>query len=74
MTIVAEIDDIIKDNGSDALHPDLNPTEFCGDIKNRVAQECMSMNFKELQMICKKVFAEYSKEKWQNCCSHMKKT
>jgi hypothetical protein len=34
----------------------------------------MSMNLKEKQMFCKKVFAEYTKEKWQNCCSHMKKT
>jgi hypothetical protein len=36
-------------------HPDLNPTELvCGDIKNRVAQECMSMNLKEIQTFAKK--------------------
>jgi hypothetical protein len=45
----------------------------CGDIKNRVAQECMSVNLKEMQMFCKKVFGEYTKEKWQNCCSHEKR-
>jgi transposase-like protein len=45
-----------------------------GDIKNRVAEECMSANVKEMQMFCEKVLAEYTKEKWQNCCFHMKKT
>jgi hypothetical protein len=34
----------------------------------------MSTNLKEMQMFCKKVSAEYIKEKWQICCSHMKKT
>jgi transposase len=47
------VDDIIKENGHDALHlhpyrPDLNPIELVwGDIRNRVAQECMSTNLKE---------------------------
>jgi hypothetical protein len=27
-----------------------------GDIKNRVEQKCMSMNLKEMQMLCKKEF------------------
>jgi hypothetical protein len=31
------------------------------------------LKFKEVQMFCKKVFAEYITEEWQNCCSHMKK-
>jgi transposase len=73
------MDNISKENERDALHlppyhPDLNPIEFvCGDIKNRVAQECMSTNLKEIQMFCEKVFAEYIKEKCQNCCSLVKK-
>jgi hypothetical protein len=72
--IVAGTDDIIKENGHDALHlpqyhPDFSPIELVwGDIKNRVAQECMSTNLKVMEMFCKKVFAEYTKEKWQNCC------
>jgi transposase len=47
-------DDIIKENGRDALHlppyhSDLNPMELVWeDIKNRVAQECMSTNLKEM--------------------------
>jgi hypothetical protein len=45
----------------------------CGDIKNRIAQECVSTNFKEMQMFCEKVFDEYTKEKWQNCCTYVKK-
>jgi hypothetical protein len=44
-----------------------------GDIQNRVAQECLSMNLKEKCVFFEKVFAEYTKEKWQNCCSHVKK-
>jgi hypothetical protein len=34
-------------------------------IKKRVGQECMSSNLKEMQILCKKVLAEYAKEKWQ---------
>jgi hypothetical protein len=34
----------------------------------------MSTDFKEKQMLCIKVFPEYTKEKWQNYCPHMKKT
>jgi hypothetical protein len=33
----------------------------------------MSMNLKEMHMFCEKVFPEYTKEKWQNCCYNMKK-
>jgi hypothetical protein len=33
----------------------------------------MSTNLKEKQKFCEKVFAEYTTEKWQNCCSHVKK-
>jgi hypothetical protein len=44
-----------------------------GRQKNRAAHEYMSMNLKEMQILCKKLFAEYTKVKWQNCCSHMKK-
>jgi hypothetical protein len=74
------INDIIKENGHDALHlfpyhPDLNPVDLVWeDIINRVAQECLSTNLNKKQMFCIKVFAEYTKEKWQNCCSHVKKT
>jgi hypothetical protein len=32
----------------------------------------MSSSLKEMQMFCGKIFAEYTKEKWQNCC-HVKK-
>jgi hypothetical protein len=76
----AGINNIFKENGRDVLHLPLcyhclNAIEVVwGDIKNRVAQECMSVNLKEMQTFCKKVFAEYTKGKCQNCCSHMKKT
>jgi hypothetical protein len=30
--------------------------------KNRATQEYMSMNLKEMQMFCEKLFAEYTKE------------
>jgi hypothetical protein len=26
-----------------------------------------------MQMFCEKVFTEHAKEKWQNCCSQVKK-
>jgi hypothetical protein len=73
------VDNIIKENRHDALHlppyhPDLNRIRLVwGDINIRVAQECLSMNLKEKQVFCEKVFAEYMKEKWQNCCSHVNK-
>jgi hypothetical protein len=31
------------------------------------------VNQKEKQVFFKIAFAEYTKEKWQNCCSHVKK-
>jgi hypothetical protein len=43
-----------------------------GRHQKRVAQEFMSTNLKEKQMFCKKVFAEYTKEEWQNSCSYVK--
>jgi hypothetical protein len=61
------INDIIKENGYDALHlplyhPDFTHIElFWGNIRNRVAQEHMSTNLKEEHMLCEKVFAEYTK-------------
>jgi hypothetical protein len=79
MAVIARISDIINKKEHDALHLtlshlNLNPTELIyEDIKNRVAKECMSMNLKEIQMFCKKVLAEYTKEKWKNWCFHMKK-
>jgi hypothetical protein len=62
------VDNIITENGHDALHlslyhPILNPiTLVWGDIKNSVAQRCMSPNLKEKQLLCGKVFAEHKKE------------
>jgi hypothetical protein len=36
------------------LCADFNPIKIvCGNIKNSAAKEFMSMNFKEMQMICK---------------------
>jgi transposase len=66
--------DIIKGNGHDTLnlplyHPDLNPMELVwGVVKDKVAQECLSVNLKEKQVFGKSISAEYAKEKWHNCC------
>jgi hypothetical protein len=47
----------------------LNPSELaCGDIRNGT-----STDLKQMLMLCEKVFAEYTKEKYQNCCSRVKK-
>jgi hypothetical protein len=58
-------------------HPNLDPTELVwGSIRNRVqiAQECISTNVREKQIVSKKGLAEYTKEKLQNCWSHVNKT
>jgi hypothetical protein len=31
------------------------------------------MNLNEMQVLCEKVFGEYTKEKWQNCYSYVRK-
>jgi transposase len=55
------VDDIFKENGHDALHlplyhPDLNPIRLVWrDIKNRAAQERLSMNLKEEQTFCENI-------------------
>jgi hypothetical protein len=66
VTVVAGIDDTIKENTQHLplYHPDLSPIELvCGDIKNRVPEECMSTGLKQMQMFCEKIFAKYTKEK-----------
>jgi hypothetical protein len=65
VTIFAGISSMAEENSLylPLYHSDLNPVRlFCGDIRNRVVQECRSVNLKEMQMFYKKVFAEYTKE------------
>jgi hypothetical protein len=58
--VTAGINVMIKENGQDALHlpsyySDLHPNELVRvDIKNREADKCMYMNFKEMPMFYEK--------------------
>jgi transposase len=71
ITVIAGIDDTTQENRCDSvqLPPyslDLNPMELvCGDIRHKIAQVCKSVNLKELQVLCEKVFAEYIKGECQ---------
>jgi hypothetical protein len=63
------LDDIIKENEHEntlclcTIHPDLNSIRLVsGDIRNRVAQESISTNFKEKQMFCKKYLVNTQKK------------
>jgi hypothetical protein len=41
----------------------LNPIDLvCGDIKNRIVQECVSVSLEEIKMFCEKLFAEYTRK------------
>lgn len=71
------VDDIIHNHGHIPLrlppyHPDLNPIELVwGDIKGQVAQQSIGGNLKEKEELCRKLFHEYSAEKWKKCCEHV---
>jgi hypothetical protein len=75
--VTAGINDMIKENGHDALHlpshySDLHPNELVYvDIKNREAHKCIWI-LRKFQCFTTDVSAEYTKEKCKNCCFHMK--
>lgn len=55
-------------------HPDLNPIELVwGDIKGEVARHVIGSSLQQKEQLLKKLFNEYSREKWNKCCEHVKK-
>ncbi|KAF6201575.1 hypothetical protein GE061_003967 [Apolygus lucorum] len=67
-----KVDEIIRDAGHHTLHlppyhPDLNPIELVwGDIKGKLARESVGTPLGQKEVYLKKLFSEYSKEKWVN--------
>ncbi|KAF6197846.1 hypothetical protein GE061_008816 [Apolygus lucorum] len=74
-----KVDEIIRDAGHHTLHlppyhPDLNPIELVwGDIKGKLGRESVGTPLGQKEVYLKKLFSEYSKEKWVNVCGHVKK-
>ena len=73
------VDDIVREHGHFPLrlppyHPDLNPIELVwGDIKRQVAEQCLGSNLSEKEILARKLFEQYPREKWQKGCDHVKK-
>ncbi|XP_053611110.1 uncharacterized protein LOC128675615 [Plodia interpunctella] len=74
---IYKIDEVLKRNGHEVLrlppyHPDLNPIELVwGDIKGQLAQKSIDSNLDQKKEILERLFAEYPKEKWENCVKHV---
>ena len=73
------IDELIMEHGHLPLrlppyHPDLNPIELLwGEIKGELARQTIGSSLQQKEEILRKLFSEYSPQKWKKCCEHVKK-